>query len=97
MSDATTADEAVPSRGPLSAEDAALYLGGGAITANTLRALVRRKQIGYLRIGRATVFPQAALDAYIEAHTVKPTANPHGLTDASLQRIRDGRATRRAS
>lgn len=78
----------------LTAEEAADYLGGGAITAATVKALARRKQLGHVRIGRATVFPTSELDAYIEAHTVKPEQNPWGLTDSALRTVRDGRATR---
>ncbi len=82
--------------GNLNADAAALYLGGGDITASTLKGLVRRKQIGFVKVGRATVFPVAALDEYIAAHTVKPDPNPWGLTDAALRNVRTGRA-RRAS
>jgi excisionase family DNA binding protein len=81
----------------LNAEDAAKYLGGPPITAETVKGLARRKQIGYVKVGRATVFPTAALDAYIEAHTVQPEENPWGLTDAALRTVRNGRTDRRAS
>lgn len=81
----------------LNAEQAADYLGGDPITAKTVKALARAKRIGHIKIGRTTVFPVAALDAYIEAHTVQPQENPWGLTDAALRTVRDGRATRRSA
>lgn len=83
--------------GNLNAEQAAEYLGGDPITATTVKALARRKQIGHLKVGRTTVFPVAALDAYIAAHTVEPVENPWGLTDGALRGVRNGRATRGAA
>ena len=81
----------------LNAEQAAEYLGGPPITANTVKALARRQQIGHVKVGRTTVFPVAALDAYIEAHTVQPVENPWGLTDHALATVRNGRATKRSA
>jgi excisionase family DNA binding protein len=81
----------------LNAEQAAEYLGGDPITATTVKALARRKQIGHIKVGRTTVFPIAALDAYIAEHTIAPVENPWGLTDSSLRHVRDGRATRRSA
>lgn len=81
----------------LNAEQAADYLGGDPITATTVKALARRKQIGHIKVGRATVFPIAALDAYIAAHTVEPVENPWGLTDGALSSVRNGRARRSAA
>jgi hypothetical protein len=72
------------------------YLGGAPITEKTLEALVRRREIGFLKIGRATVFPVAALRDYVEKHTLQPKENPWGLTDAGMQRIRADRAGVRA-
>jgi len=75
----------------LNAEEAATYL---RITPAALTRLSRQGRIGYVKSGRARTYPLAALRAYIEAHTVQPVENPYGLTDASLQRIREGRALR---
>lgn len=85
--------------GNLSAADAATYMGGAPITAQTMLSLARRKKIGHLKVGRATVFPLPALDAYIAEHTVSPIENPWGLTDAALTHVRADRSsrTRRAS
>lgn len=82
-------------RGALSKTAAVDYFGG-TISEKTLDGLVRRREIGFLKIGRATVFPVSALDEYIAKHTVQPTENPWGLTDASLANLRNDRA-RRAS
>lgn len=78
----------------LNAEQAAEYLGGAPITATTVKALARKKQIGHIKVGRTVVFPTAALDAYIEAHTVQPVENPWGLTDSSLRAVREARSKR---
>lgn len=78
----------------LSKEEAATYLGGAPITVTTIEGLVRRREIAFVKIGRAVVFSRAALDAYIAAHTIQAAPNAWGLTDASLQRIRASRATR---
>ncbi|RIX26485.1 helix-turn-helix domain-containing protein [Amnibacterium setariae] len=76
----------------LSKAEAVEYLGGAPITIKTIEALVRRREIGFLKIGRALVFPKSALDAYIAEHTVQPSPNPWGLTDAALRRIREDRS-----
>jgi hypothetical protein len=89
----TDPTETAPPRN-LNAADAAVYMGGDPITATTMLSLARRKQIGHLKLGRATVFPIPELDAYIEAHTVKPVENPWGLTDAALRSIRGSRSGR---
>lgn len=78
----------------LSKEEAAAYLGGAPVTVRTIEGLVRRREIGFVKIGRAVVFPRAALDDYIAGHTIAPTPNAWGLTDAALARVRDGRAAR---
>lgn len=79
----------------LSADEAAAYL---RITPAALTRLSRQGRIGYVKSGRTRTYPLAALRAYVTAHTVQPVENPYGLTDASLQRLRDGRATtKRAS
>ncbi|MBW4043332.1 MAG: helix-turn-helix domain-containing protein [Acidobacteria bacterium] len=78
----------------LSKEEAAAYLGGVPVTVKTVEGLVRRREVAFVKVGRAVVFTQAALDAYIAAHTVQPAPNAWGLTDASLKHIRAGRATR---
>lgn len=90
-------DEQQPAPRNLNAEQAAEYLGGTPITATTVKALARQKQIGHIKIGRTTVFPIAALDAYIEAHTIQPEANPWGLTDRALESVRSGRVRRGAA
>lgn len=81
----------------LNAEQAAEYLGGAPITATTVKALARRKQLGHIKVGRTTVFPITALDAYIQAHTVEPAENPWGLTDGALRTVRSGRSKRGAA
>jgi excisionase family DNA binding protein len=83
----------------LSKEEAAAYLGGAPVTVKTVEGLVRRREVAFVKVGRAVVFTQAALDEYVAAHTVKAAPNAWGLTDASLQRIRSGRPerTRKAS
>jgi excisionase family DNA binding protein len=78
----------------LNKEQAAAYLGGAPITVTTIDGLVRRREIAFVKIGRATVFTRAALDAYVAAHTVDAKPNPWGLTDASLQRLRSSRPAR---
>jgi excisionase family DNA binding protein len=78
----------------LSKEEAVVYLGGAPITVRTIDALVRRREIAFLKIGRAVVFSRSALDAYIASHTVQPSPNAWGLTDSALERVRAGRATR---
>jgi hypothetical protein len=78
--------------GALSKADAAVYLGGGAITERTMDGLVRRRLIGHAKVGRATVFPRAALDAYLAGQTTAPAPNPWGLTDQALRNVREGRA-----
>jgi excisionase family DNA binding protein len=81
----------------LSKAEAVAYLGGAPITLKTIEALVRRREIGFLKIGRALVFPKSALDTYIAEHTVQPAPNAWGLTDASLRRVRADRAPRRGA
>ncbi len=80
----------------LNADEAAAYLGGAPITATTVKALARSRKIGHVKVGRATVFPIAALDEYIAGHTVAVESNAWGLTDASARSIRNGRARRSA-
>lgn len=89
-------DESASGTGPeigrlFSKEEAVAYLGGPPITISTVEALVRRREIGFVKIGRALVFPKSALDAYVAAHTVQPSPNAWGLTDAALRSIREGR------
>jgi excisionase family DNA binding protein len=84
-------------QGLLTKEQAVAYLGGAPITLKTVEALVRRREIGFVKIGRALRFPRTELDAYIEAHTVKPVENSWGLTDASLARVRSDRSPRRGA
>lgn len=82
----------------LSIEEAALYIGGRDFPVQTLRNLVRRKKIGFVRIGRELAFKREQLDAYVEAHTVQAVSNPWGLTDSAARDLRAGRArAKRAS
>lgn len=83
----------------LSKEEAVAYLGGDPITVRTIDGLVRRREIGFLKIGRAVVFPRSALETYVREHTVKPEPTPWGLTPTALSRVRSDRAAprRRAS
>lgn len=69
-------------------DEAAAYL---KITPAALRRLTTgpTPKIGFLKSGRALTFPREAVEAYVEAHTVKATpGNPFGLTDASMRRVR---------
>ena len=69
-------------------EEAAAFL---KITPAALRRLTTgpSPKIGFLKSGRALTFPRAAVEAYVEAHTVNAAPpNPFGLTDASLRRVR---------
>jgi hypothetical protein len=72
----------------LTLEQAAAILG---ITPLVLSKLANgaRPKIGSLKIGRTRVFPPAVIRAFIEDNTIPAApANPWGLTDASLRRIR---------
>lgn len=89
--------EEQPEQGLLTKEQAVAYLGGAPITLKTVEALVRRREIGFVKIGRALRFPKTALDTYIAEHTVQPTPNAWGLTDASLRRVRADRSPRRGA
>ncbi|MEA9983694.1 helix-turn-helix domain-containing protein [Subtercola sp. RTI3] len=71
--------------------EAAAYL---QVTEAAIRRMARSKQIGSLKIGRVVTIPRAAIEAYIETHTVAANVNPWGLTDASLANLRDGRSSR---
>ena len=69
-------------------EEAAAYL---RIAPQALRRLTfgPTPKIGFLKQGRILTFPRAAIEAYVEANmTLAAPPNPHGLTDASLRRIR---------
>jgi excisionase family DNA binding protein len=72
-----------------SLEEAAEYL---RVKPTTLAALARAGKIGSLKSGRTLTFPRDCVEAYIAANTsAAVTANPHGLTDRSLSRVK-GRA-----
>lgn len=48
-------------------------------------------KIGYLKMGKSVMYPRAAVEAFVVANTVEALpANPHGLTDSSLRRVRRG-------
>lgn len=81
--------------GLLTYEQAVEYLGDLPLT--TLKNLVKRKQIEHVRIGRSVAFKQEHLDAYIDAHTVKPHENPWGLTDGALRNLQASRVEKKAS
>ena len=69
-------------------DEAAAYL---KITPAALRRLATgpSPKIGSLKQGRALTFPRAVIEAYIEAHTINAApANPFGLTDAAMRRVR---------
>ena len=69
-------------------DEAAAYL---KITPAALRRLTTgpAPKIGFLKSGRALTFPRAAVEAYIEAHTVSAAPpNPFGLTDGAMRRVR---------
>ncbi|WP_165791116.1 helix-turn-helix domain-containing protein [Cryobacterium zongtaii] len=72
-----------------SMEQAAAYL---KVDEAKIRRLVYQQKIGCLKSGRALTFPRAALEAYVERYqTAALPANPHGLSDAGLRRVRQGR------
>lgn len=69
-----------------SAEQTADYL---KISVDALKRLAYQKKIGSLKQGRTLTFPRAVVEAYVEANVSPATpANPFGLTDASLRRVR---------
>ena len=69
-----------------SADEAAAYL---RISRPFLLALARRGKIGALKQGQAWTFPAEAIEAYVESNTRNALpANPHGLTDSSLRRVK---------
>jgi excisionase family DNA binding protein len=57
----------------LTLNEAAAYLG---ISPGTLKNWVSMKRIAYVKVGALTRFRQAALDAYIDAHTVEAVRQP---------------------
>lgn len=62
------------------------------LTKYELAQLVRLGKIGSIKQGRKRTFPREAIQAYVENNQILPTPpNPHGLTDASLRRVRAGK------
>ena len=70
----------------LSLAEAAEYL---KLEPRKIRSLCRLRKIAHTREGNTLTFDLAALIAYRESIKVPAIApNPHGLTDASVRRIR---------
>lgn len=71
-----------------SLEQAADYL---KVTPEKLRRMARAKQVGHVKSGRQYLFPRAALEAYVLAHTIDPLPSgvpPWGLAESSIRRLR---------
>ena len=56
--------------------------------------LARTGKLGYLKDGNGYTFPESVLEAYVARYTTVGVPNPHGLTDAAVENINNGRATR---
>lgn len=69
------------------ADEAAEYL---RLKPEKLKQLARTKQIGHIRSGRTYIFPREAIVKWKTDHTVEPipAANPWGISDSSLRRLR---------
>jgi len=69
-----------------SLEEAADYL---RIPTTTLVRLAKANKVASTKTGRVRTFRLAALDQYQIDHESTPLPpNPHGLSDASLKRVR---------
>lgn len=69
------------------ADEAADYL---RLTPDKLKRMARAKQIGHIKNGRDYIFPREAIVKWKTDNTVEPlpTANPWGISDSSLRRLR---------
>lgn len=85
--------QAEQAAGALSLEEAARYLG--VRDEKTVQGLVRRREIAFVKAGRETVVPRAALDRYLVDHLMPVEERPWGLTEQSLRHVREGRAAGR--
>jgi excisionase family DNA binding protein len=68
-----------------SLDETAAYL---KLTPAKVVELARTHKLAAIKEGRRWIFPRAAIEAYIESHTIqaKP-ANPWGLTDGALSNL----------
>lgn len=56
-----------------------------------VKTLARQRKLGHIRSGRSYLFKEEHLEQYLadnEVPATTRTANPRGLTDTSLRRIR---------
>jgi len=73
------------------ADQAAEYL---KLTADRLKALARRGDIGHIRAGRSYLFPRSAIEDWMQRNTKPPRVPekpPHGLTEGAWRNIQRGR------
>jgi len=73
------------------ADEVAEYL---KLTADKVKALARRGELGHIRAGRSYLFPREAVQAWVERNTrsaTPPVQPPHGLTEGAWRNIQRGR------
>jgi len=73
------------------ADQAADYL---KLTADKLKALARRGEIGHIRAGRTYLFPRGAIEEWVQRNTKSaqvPVAPPRGLNDGAWRNVQRGR------
>lgn len=77
-----------------SVDEVAEYL---RLTPDKVRRLASAGKIGSIKIGVRRTFPREAVEEFVADNTIAATpANPHGLTDQALGRVRNIRGGRRA-
>ena len=73
------------------ADQAADYL---KLTADKLKGMARRGEIGHIRAGRSYLFSRVAIAEWVERNTKpprEPKTPPHGLTEGAWRNIQRGR------
>lgn len=73
------------------ADQAAEYL---KLSADKLKVLARRGDIGHIRVGRSYLFSRAAIEEWVQRNTKTarvPVTPPHGLTEGAWRNLQRGR------